>query len=228
MMLVPLRAMWVLWRAVGIPRVAHYLVERVEQAEFYVPALALSVVVADVVSWRFLAVWEHLRWTQAPSPDLLLHYLPFFLFGIAAERRPGVWSRFGNTACWYARANIGMLVALLLSFSSVPTVAAYSLMFLDSLAGWTLVALVIRVARKYLDRPAPAVISSPDIAYSVYLVHHLVIAGLAVVFVGLHTSTSVQFVLLMLLASGISIALARLISRVSILRFAFNGRTAVV
>jgi peptidoglycan/LPS O-acetylase OafA/YrhL len=102
--------------------------------------------------------------------------------------------------------------------------ASYSLMFLEGFTVWTFVAIVIRFGRKILDFPLPWFLGAPDIAYSVYLFHHLFITILAVLIAHHGLSGEFLFVLITLVTGAISIVMGGLISRNPILSFAFNGR----
>jgi glucan biosynthesis protein C len=154
----------------------------------------------------------------------LSHYFPFFLFGYAAQRRPSLWSRFGETKSFYLIGNGGLLVTGLLSFSDSTRISIYSEMVRDNLAAFVLIGLTIRFARRILDRESLPLLGSPDIAYSVYLVHHVIIIGVAVVLVRFAMPPLVKFVAITCLAAALSLAAASVIRRYSVLRFLFNGR----
>lgn len=195
----------------------------VEKSDAYVLLLPLAMVVADAAAWRLQSAWEHVRWTQLPNPDAL-HYFLFFLFGYFAQRMPAVWLRFGSTTRWYAMATGGLLVTMVLSQAHSVRIASYSRMALENFGAWVLVALTIRVGRRFLDGVPPKLLGNTDVAYSVYLVHHIIVIGLAVLLVNVALPNGVRFIAIAGITAALSIAAAYVIMRVPVLRFAFNGR----
>ena len=193
-------------------------------SDVYVLLLPLLMIPIDVYAWRLVRFWEPIRWTQLPSPESVCHYFPFFVFGYVAQRLPLLWSRFGETRNFYLLANGGLLITIVLSLSQLEHVELYSEMVRDNLAAFVLIGLTIRFARRILDRESLPLLGSPDIAYSVYLVHHVIIIGVAVVLVRFAMPPLVQFVAITCLAAALSLAAASVIRRYSVLRFLFNGR----
>ncbi len=194
-----------------------------EESDAYVLFLPVAMVLADAASWRLQPLWEQVRWTQLPNPDAL-HYFLFFLFGYFAQRLPAVWARFGNTIRWYGMAIGGLLVMIVLTQAHSARLASYSHMALGNFGAWVLVGLTIRLGRRFLDGAPPRLLGNTDVAYSVYLVHHIVVIGLAVLLGNVLLPSGLRFAAITGITAAVSIGAAYVIMRVPLLRFAFNGR----
>lgn len=214
----------VLLDRVGVVARLQSQLELLGQTDLYLLVLPLWMVVTDAASWRLILLWERVSWMQIPSPDQLIQYAPFFFFGVIAQQVPVLWHRFGSTLNWFATANLGMLFAILLFFWPHPRISAYALLYLQCLAGWTLVGLVIRFGRFALDCRIPMLTESPDLAYSVYLFHHVFVTLFALIFLNYQAPTVIRFAVITVLTAALSIASHHVISRFSLLRFVFNGR----
>ncbi|MCK7544043.1 acyltransferase family protein [Marinobacter bryozoorum] len=158
-------------------------------------------------------------------------YLPFFLAGFLFAR---LFCRLQDWAV-LSPARLGALVVswgglfYLYVAGSVGRVQFYFSDFVVTLlyyaVAFQIITFLVAVFVRYVHVPSARTASVVDASYTVYLVHHPLVFGVALLLSFTNVPLLLKFLLIVLVASSLSIAFHYwLVRRSAILRFAVNGR----
>lgn len=156
----------------------------------------------------------------------LLTYLPFYLFGLLLGRQGPTYfavtrgSLFFPLVCgvglFYLQTSVRLDQGLL-----DEAVAIY----LKMLLSWSLSIICIRVFFRFFSFSHSITNEVADSAYTIYLFHHLIVVGLALLFTWLVYPAWVEFLLISLLTLVITLLIHRyFVSRHAITQFLFLGK----
>jgi glucan biosynthesis protein C len=156
--------------------------------------------------------------------DDLLGALPWFVAGFALQRAPATLAALGRgrvvVAVLAAAALVGSL--LLYHHSWAPLYR-----FVGAFAAILATQTILSAARRWFDRPSPAIDRLVRGSFVIYLFHLPVIVWLALVFDRIGTPAIVSVVVVAALTLAITLAIATLVERVPLLSLLYSGtRTA--
>lgn len=159
------------------------------------------------------------------------YYLPFFLFGVVlafSRENPATWNRFGAFPLLLMTASWVLLLSLFNpdtdSVQSFLRDGRYQIWLFFAVAFQTTAFLVVISAR--LPRPSPrSARYLADAALTIYLVHHILIFGAALVLVHTNLPIGVQFLALIGMVSLLSWAVHHYgVNKSRLAGYLVNGR----
>lgn len=157
-----------------------------------------------------------------------LYYLPFFAVGFALYRCPPLLEAFARIHWPHILIAPLLVVAITLTFHDLPKLTAEALKVLaESYLSVVFAATLFALARRYFSRESRWISVLSDAAYSIYLLHFLVIYVVATALRPFTGDSGTLVLLVMLLTFALTLALHQfVIRRIPLLRFLFNGRRA--
>ena len=197
------------------------------------PRAGLALLTLAMTAWEvaihlsrqaMLALDGSLPYLFAHGIDPYLRYLPFFLLGVALRSAPDIRLSFVWQKGWelpVLAATTAVLAALLRGRSSAQVEILYNAM--DGAAAILASLVMIGIAQRFWNRPDPRIDRIVDASFSIYLLHHPIIFGLAAAFLAIAWPPVIEFALICLLTFLLSYAAHRLIRRSSLALFLFNG-----
>lgn len=156
----------------------------------------------------------------------LIHYLPYFLFGLILASEPRFFQRF----CQYklSVALTAILITSLLAANIIPdshlTTKIISV-YLKELTVWMAITLCFGLFYRFLNTPSRRILFLSDASYTVYLFHHVFVIVIGLLLINLNVPAIIGFCILVTTVSIISFLIHRqIISRQRLAAFAFNGK----
>lgn len=191
-------------------------------------ALALFIAAWDVMislsQHRMLAMDGAPAYLLAHGIDPYLRYLPIFFLGVLIRSQAPIRLAFVWRKGWQmpALAIITAISASLLRGREGEALAiSYEVM--DGLASILMSFTIIGIAERFWNRPDPRIDRIVDASFTIYLLHHPIIYGLATIFLLPDWSPLVEFTLICVLTFVLSYGAHRLLRRSSLALFLFNG-----
>jgi glucan biosynthesis protein C len=154
--------------------------------------------------------------------DELIIYTPYFALGCLLQRAPVTLARIGRFSLPIAA------LALLFTFLSLTIIGALhpaAGRLVTTIAAVTLTQVVIAGARTLLDRPMTAIDTLTSASYVIYLFHLPVICVLVWLAQDLPMPTFLKAFAVAVLTTILSFLAWRLITRIPLLTFLFDGTT---
>lgn len=190
--------------------------------------LALSIGAWDVIismsRQAMLGAEGTVAYLLAHGIDPYLRYLPFFFLGVVFRSLPDVRS----AVVWRKGWQVPLLALIAAVASSLlrgregeALVILYETM--DGIAAVLMSVTMIGIARRFWNRPDPRVDRIVDASFTIYLLHHPIVIGLATLFLLTDWSPLAEFSLICILAFALSYAAHRLIRRSALALLLFNG-----
>jgi hypothetical protein len=185
-------------------------------------AIAGLVALLTVVSflWR-LAVPAGTYWAAVglPSPAYLPQYVILFVVGLLATRRgwlAALTVRQGRAALVVALVSVGLALGTVV-LATAPGAGALALLGAslaeNIFAVSVIVALLVLFREKFSGQPAWARLAAQN-SFAVYVIHPLVLVGVAMLFAPLVAPAGVKFLILMVLAVPLCWGSAYLLRRI--------------
>ncbi|MFI6502706.1 acyltransferase family protein [Nonomuraea typhae] len=205
-------ACYVLWRRSGRPAGVRQSPLTLRAIVVFTVALSLA-----VFAWRFLVpVGQYWPVVGLPTPSFLPQYAAMFAAGILAYRR-GWFTSLPPAAAKWGLIAAGVTSAVLLPVGQVLTqgwaaqlaTAAWETSFAVSMA----IGLSV-LFRERFGTQGPIGRFLAENAFTVYIIHPLVLVGLALLLSGLHTLAVVKFAALVLVALPVCWKLASLVRKI--------------
>ncbi|MGD9811094.1 MAG: acyltransferase family protein [Sphingobium sp.] len=152
--------------------------------------------------------------------DETLQYLPYFILGLLLARAPLFGARL-------YRLHPAMVIAAVI-FAGLSLLYSKMLWppygrFLETMAALCLIQPILAVLRHFAARPSKAVRQLVDGSFVVYLFHLPILCGLVVLFIPLAVPVWLKAVLVLILTSLLSWLAWEIVSRVPLLRLAYDG-----
>lgn len=202
------------------PRLAKFRYDRrISGRSFVIAAVLLGVIVGFYEIGAGLSA-SRAGFARGPARDIFslpsaLIFLPYFAIGCALQRCDGLLERFTTLSTVLAGCLFGALVMSRIDgqFEAVPK-AVVAL-----LSAQVLLAL----ARRFLDRPSPAVTHLVQASFVIYLFHMPVVQLLGIVALHVHLPAIGEWALIVVTALPICLGIHRLIVGNRWLNFAFSG-----
>jgi glucans biosynthesis protein C len=194
---------------------------------------ALALLVLAFAAWQILihvsqagilALDGALAYLVAHGIDPYLRYLPFFLLGVLIRRAPAIREQLVWASGWtmpLLAAATAILAAALRGREGAGIEIAYDA--LDGAAAVLVSMVLLGIAERFWNRPDDRINRVVDASFSIYLLHHPIIYGLATLFLLFAWPPVAEFVLVCLLTFLLSYAVHRLIRRSQLALFLFNG-----
>jgi len=190
--------------------------------------LALSIGAWDVIislsRQAMLGAEGTVAYLLAHGIDPYLRYLPFFFLGVVFRGLPDVRS----AVVWRKGWQVPLLALIAAVASSLlrgregeALVVLYET--IDGIAAVLMSVTVIGIARRFWNGPDPRVDRIVDASFTIYLLHHPVVIGLATLFLLTDWSPLAEFSLTCILAFALSYTAHRLIRRSALALLLFNG-----
>ncbi|PUB24431.1 fucose 4-O-acetylase-like acetyltransferase [Promicromonospora sp. AC04] len=184
--------------------------------------IAGLVALLTVVSflWR-LVVPTGTYWTAVglPSPAYLPQYVILFVVGLLATRRgwlAALTGRQGRVALVVALVSVGLALGTV-ALATAPGAGALALLGAslaeNVFAVSAIVALLVLFREKFSGQPAWARLAAQN-SFAVYVIHPLVLVGVAMLFAPLVAPAGVKFLILMVLAVPLCWGFAYLLRRI--------------
>ncbi|MFD9946689.1 acyltransferase family protein [Nonomuraea sp. NPDC059023] len=206
--LLVLTGLYVLWRRSG-----RQLADRRGELTFRAIALFVTGLTLAVFAWRFLVpVGQYWPVAGLPTPSYLPQYASMFVLGLIAQRR-GWFETLPRSAAKYGFIAAGIASAVLLPAGMWTTGWAAQL----GTAAWEsvfAVSMVIALSvwfRERFDRQGPFGRFLADQAFTVYIIHPLVLVGISTLLSGLAAPAIAKFALVAALALPICWGLGYLV-----------------
>ncbi|NBB48227.1 acyltransferase family protein [Rhizobium sp. CRIBSB] len=187
-------------------------------------ALAIWQVLVQLSQARMLAIDGTLPYLIAHGIDPYLRYLPFFLVGVLIRRVPSIRSALIWRAGWrmpLLACATAILASLLRGRDGTSLGIAYDAV--DGAAAVLLSLVIVGIAERFWNRPNPHVDRIVDASFSIYLLHHPIIYGLTTLLLLTTWPPVAEFLLVCLATFLLSYAIHRLIRRLPLALFLFNG-----
>lgn len=189
----------------------------------WIALLPLSAFIAPAAARLLPGGYE--VWFGLASPFALLSYLPFFAFGYALFRRSewlDSFARFGWVSA-AALAALSLADAWLARRTGIAWAEA-ARCYVEGAIAWSLCRAIFAGFRAAIRRPSPALRYFSDAALSIYLFHHILVVGLAIVFTHTFFNIGLEFAAIVLSTVAVALAIHHFaILRSPLLRFLFNG-----
>jgi len=164
-------------------------------------------------------------WLGLASPFAFLCYLPFFAFGYALFRRDE-WLRSFARFGWSSAAALAALAVADLWLAQRTDAWVEPLRwYVEAAIAWSLCRALFAGFRAAIRGPSRALRYFSDAALSIYLFHHVLVIGLAILFTHTALNIGVEFAAIVLSTVAATLAIHHFaILRSPLLRFLFNGR----
>lgn len=152
------------------------------------------------------------------TPSDLLTYFPFFLFGFLY--RPGTDpAQLRRLALWAGVLLFGCLVNPFHQLDGMELYGAAGI-------SWSASVLCLYLGSRLLNRPSRWVRAVSDAAYTVYLVHHILVIALGLLLLPLAWAIGVKYLVIVLITCGVSFAFhGYVVARSPWLSLLLNGNT---
>ena len=185
-----------------------------------------------------VSLWFMSNWgMDTPDKSLIPHlptltvYCGFFSLGWLLHRQDGLVEQFSRISGGRVLLCLGSVVlSLWLSAFQLdmghPHIRLIRLAYCLSYAVmmWSLVALVIGLFKRYLDKPSRAIRYLADASYWLYLVHLPIVLWLQIAFAELPMHWSLKLLVISLLTIGLSLLVYDLMVRPTLIGKILNGR----
>ncbi|MBB5275825.1 glucan biosynthesis protein C [Rhizobium rosettiformans] len=220
------------WRPLHRPPLAS-LVARIHRHAVAHPLMSLSALAFAIAGWEVSVHLSHQAILSLPGtlPYLLAHgidpylrYLPFFLVGATLRSAPAIRKAFVWQKGWQLPTiaiTTAVLASLLRGRGASEIEALYNAV--DGAAAILLSLVVIGIAERFWNRPDARVDRIVDASFTIYLLHHPIIYGLATIGLLVHWPPLLEFLLICLVTLVLSYAAHRLIRLSPLALFLFNG-----
>ncbi|WP_416398283.1 acyltransferase family protein [Allohahella sp. A8] len=154
------------------------------------------------------------------------YYFQFFLVGLWLQTQPDIMKSFSQT-----RSRLFAVIFPIAAIANLMTpdeggaIALIADEYAHMLLVWCSVILCFNLFYSFTNRPSRLFRYLADAAYSVYLVHHLIVILLAIVLIELAASAPVAMPTLIVLTFILSLLIhSQIIQRSKLLTYAFNGK----
>ena len=155
--------------------------------------------------------------------DGVATFLPFFACGVALRRSPALWDRFSKLDP--AIAVIGLLaLALHIGLWADQSRLGIVLdMLFDALSSACLVQTILALLLRLASKPSARIDRLVDASFTIYLLHHPVVVGLAILCITAAVPPLLAWVAICLGAFALPYAAHRLLRRSPLALWLFNG-----
>ncbi|MDN3652435.1 acyltransferase family protein [Thalassotalea ponticola] len=156
----------------------------------------------------------------------LLHYAPYFLFGLFLASKDDLLERFTSINRLFLLGLLVLAIAVK-AYIKQPESITEKLVFYyaQSLLSWIAIALCFYVFKRFFNHAKSWISYLAAASYTIYLFHHVFVLIFGSVLIALNVPALIGFVVLVLLTSISSILCHELmIKKSSILSILFNGK----
>lgn len=209
------------------------LAEVARSACLRAPLASLLVLAMFIAAWdvsislskdRMLATDGVFAYLLAHGLDPYLRYLPVFFIGVLIRNSPDVRRALVWRTGWQVPA-LALLAAALASPLRGQVGEALTITYeaIDGIAAILMSFTVIGIAERFWNRPDARIDRIVDASFTIYLLHHPIIIGLATLFLLADWPPLLEFALTCVIAFTVSYAAHRLLRRSAVALFLFNG-----
>jgi glucans biosynthesis protein C len=181
-------------------------------------------VMVSLSQHRMLATDGTIAYLIAHGIDPYLRYLPIFFLGVLIRSLPDIRKAFVWRKGWEMPALAlftAICASLLRGRGGEGLAIAYEAM--DGLASILMSFTVIGIAERFWNRPDARIDRIVDASFTIYLLHHPIIYGLATIFLLPEWPPLAEFTLICVVTFVLSYGAHRIIRRSSLALFLFNG-----
>jgi glucan biosynthesis protein C len=168
--------------------------------------------------------WLHQQVAGLINPVEWLSYAPYFFGGIWLYRHPGLLTRFSRTG-WFEMAAMVMCSVFIIRLGETDGVITAAAVAVRALLTWLVVRACFALFRHLASGPSPGIRYLSDASYTVYLVHHILVIGVASLLLPMHLPALAKFGVVLFVASALALGIHHMVIRPSrFLTLLFNGR----
>lgn len=150
-------------------------------------------------------------------------FLPFFALGVALRRSPALWDRFARFDPTVAIIGLLALVLHVGLWEDRSTIGIALDILFDGLSSVCLVQTILALLLRLFSKPSARVDRLVDASFTIYLLHHPVVVGLAILCITAAVPPLLAWVAICLGAFALPYAAHRMIRRSPLALWLLNG-----
>jgi glucan biosynthesis protein C len=156
----------------------------------------------------------------------MLHYLPFYLFGLWLFSDEELQREFVRVRSWHVLLFAATVAAVHLTHAEDGALWRKVVYYYASgLMDWLATLFCFALFKRLCDRPSRLFFYLSDASYTIYLFHHICTVGFAFLLTRWAGPIGIKFVLIVLAVTTVTVSIHHfLILRFDALRLMFNGK----
>lgn len=155
----------------------------------------------------------------------LATYAPFFIAGIFMYSHPPARLAFLRVPGWLIVPALPLAAWVHDFTQGRPFVVAEAALLAEILLTWVSVAAALRLFHDFIHRDGPTTRLLSDVAYSVYLFHHIIVVALGFALLGVPLGPWLKFIIVCTLGLAIPLLIHHgIVRRNRVIRLLFNGK----
>jgi len=159
-----------------------FIIDKMNNISIYVVLFILPIIsIALLASFKLIPGYIY-----GINIYAILSYTPFYLFGILLMLNKTLLNKFSHISIF---VSLTIVVVAFIIFTTIKGIEAkeYKIVYFyfKGLATWFTASLAFTLFKKYLNRKSEVIFKISDASYTIYLVHHVLVIILGIVFINL-------------------------------------------